>query len=272
MSPDLAAEREFLRRSLADARREHDAGDLSDEDYQLLRQRDQRRLDEVEHTLAEGSPDPAPAPRRPAARRARRRRANGYGIVGAVLLVAGAVVLVLHLTSTRLPGQVATGNLQLNQAQQISEELSQAADLLGAGQQSEAVQLYTAVLGQDPADPQALAQLGWLTYEQGVFDRRPSYVATGRSLLQRALSVDPRFGPAHLYDGVILLEQDHDANGAVAQFERFLQEQPSKQNLANGAPFIRQAFTEVGRPVPAQVPAATPTTGTPTTGTPSTTG
>ncbi|HXN60543.1 MAG TPA: hypothetical protein VN886_08830, partial [Acidimicrobiales bacterium] len=44
----LADEREFLRRSLDDAEREHDAGDLSDDDHALLVARDRARLAEVE--------------------------------------------------------------------------------------------------------------------------------------------------------------------------------------------------------------------------------
>ena len=46
----LTDERDFLRRSLDDADREHDAGDLSDEDHALLTARDAARLVEVEAT------------------------------------------------------------------------------------------------------------------------------------------------------------------------------------------------------------------------------
>ena len=48
----LTDEREFLQRSLADADRERDAGDLSVEDHALLVARDRARLDEVEAELA----------------------------------------------------------------------------------------------------------------------------------------------------------------------------------------------------------------------------
>ncbi len=48
----LTDEQDFLRRSLDDARREHEAGDLSDEDYDVLVTRDTARLAEVEAELA----------------------------------------------------------------------------------------------------------------------------------------------------------------------------------------------------------------------------
>ena len=48
----LTDERDFLRRSLADADREREAGDLSVEDHALLVARDRARLAEVEEELA----------------------------------------------------------------------------------------------------------------------------------------------------------------------------------------------------------------------------
>ncbi len=47
----LDDERDFLRRSLEDAAAEHAAGDLSDDDYRVLRARDEGRLAEVEGAL-----------------------------------------------------------------------------------------------------------------------------------------------------------------------------------------------------------------------------
>ncbi len=56
----LADEQDFLHRSLEDARREHEAGDLSDEDYELLAARDSARLAEVDSELAALGPEPRP--------------------------------------------------------------------------------------------------------------------------------------------------------------------------------------------------------------------
>ena len=57
----LRDERDFLQRSLADAEREHDAGDLSDEDHAVLVARDSARLTEVEAELAALGPTAADA-------------------------------------------------------------------------------------------------------------------------------------------------------------------------------------------------------------------
>ncbi len=48
----LTDERDFLQRSLADAEREREAGDLSEEDHAVLVARDHARLAEVERDLA----------------------------------------------------------------------------------------------------------------------------------------------------------------------------------------------------------------------------
>ena len=55
----LSDERDFLRRSLEDADREHVAGDLSDQDHAALVARDTAKLVEVEAELALLGPDPA---------------------------------------------------------------------------------------------------------------------------------------------------------------------------------------------------------------------
>jgi hypothetical protein len=281
VSRDLLDERAFLVRSLADADNEHDAGDLSDEDYELLRGRDQRRLDEVERRLAAaqdgggdaeagtaqngttsaeatrtGRPTRTPTRATRPVDRTKRRRARILGLVGLVLFVTGGVLLVVHLTSQRLPGQTATGTVKLNTAQQINEELSQADTLLGKGKVRAATRLYTEVITQDPNVPQALAQLGWLAYQQGVAQRSTRYIDAGQQLMERAISVQPDFGLAHLYEGIMVLRQNNDSATAVKEFKLFLNEQPSAQNLANGAPFIRQAFDAQHLAVPAPVPAA----------------
>jgi hypothetical protein len=253
-SAHLDDERMFLEASLADAEREHEAGDLSDEDYRVLRRRDQDRLDEVRRELARaetsgGADDPtprrngaSPRPHTKTRRASRRRLALGLG--GVALVIVGAVVLVLHLTSSRLPGQTPTGSVQLSQAQRINQELAQADALLQSNNVQGAITLYGDVLSEDPDDPAALAQLGWLTYEQGVLRSDTKTTGDGRRLVEKAIASDRAFGPAHLYEGVILLRTAHDPAGAVGQFRMFLKDHPSKQNLENGAPFIREAFAD----------------------------
>ena len=117
----LTDERDFLRRSLEDAAREHEAGDLSDEDHALLVARDSARLAEVEAELAAlGPAEPAPAPdaaaeparrpRPPETRRPMPRVAPGRDRGRrCLLIVAGGVILVAHFVQARQPGPGLVG-------------------------------------------------------------------------------------------------------------------------------------------------------------------
>jgi tetratricopeptide (TPR) repeat protein len=275
---------------LADAFAEHRAGDLSDEDYQALRRRDTARLaaldlrmagvtdspqvadvPEVENVPAtgEGAADgriagagaggeagaeaEAGSSRIPRPKRSRRQRLLLGG--GVAALIAALVVVVSVDAAHRLPGQTISGNIALSRQQQVSQTLAQAAVLVNRGQTGEAARLYQQVLGQQPNNEVALAQLGWLEYETGVQGSTPSLVAQGRTDLERAVTLAPTDFAARLYLGTVLLQQDNNAAGAVAQYERFLAANPPTAVLQQAAGLIRKAYTEAGVPVPAQVPA-----------------
>ena len=282
----LDARRQFLEQSLADAFAEHRAGDLSDRDYQTLRRRDTARLaaldirmveaddlaaagsgasvatavvagaDEGDESArvrpldaAESAPTAAPAPRR-----SRRQRLL---ISGAVASFAAALVLVVALfAANRLPGQTPSGNPTLSQQAQVQQSLDQAATLENEGQPGAAAQLYQKVLGQDPQNEVAVAQLGWLEYQTGAQGKSASLIADARAKLEQAVKLNPADYAARLYLGTVLLDQDHDASGAVAQYQAFLAANPPASLLQQAASLLRQAYTQAGMPVPAAVPAA----------------
>jgi cytochrome c-type biogenesis protein CcmH len=282
----LDARRQFLEQSLADAFAEHRAGDLSDFDYQALRRRDTARLAaldirmvEADDLAAAGSgvsvatgvaaevdegdevaevgpvdvtgsaPTAVPAPRR-----SRRQRLL---IGGAVTSFAAALVLVVALfAANRLPGQTPTGNPTLSQQAQVQQSLDQAATLENEGQPGAAAQLYQKVLGQDPQNEVAVAQLGWLEYQTGAQGKSASLIADARAKLEQAVKLNPADYAARLYLGTVLLDQDHDASGAVAQYQAFLAANPPASLLQQAASLLRQAYTQAGMPVPAAVPAA----------------
>jgi hypothetical protein len=264
----LADRRDFLRRSLDDADQEHEAGDLADDDYELLRRRDEARLAEVEARLAaldEAAPDAVAGPPAPPARPARRpaggprryfhrpRRRWWMGVVGAAALVGGAAVLVVNLTSQRLPGQVATGGVQLSGARLVDQELDQAAVLADEGKAVTALRLYAAVLDADPHQATALAESGWLEWESGSGSGQAALERKGRTLVAEAARVDPSFYAGPLYLGTIEV-QEGDAAAAVAQFERYLADHPPAGWTKDFAPEIRRAFAAAGRPLPKGVP------------------
>ena len=288
----LEDEREFLVRSLDDAELEHSAGDLSPGDFELLRRRGRARLDEVEASRAarDAALDAGPAPGPPGAGRTvaadggpgvdPSARADGAGevggapaagattpghrrrrwwlvAVGAAAMAAGAVLLVVHLNSPQLPGQSISGSVDLNASQQIQQELAQAAALANEGTKgsvAQALAIYRQVLAKEPDQPQALAEVGWLEWEAGAVADKPSLVAEGKALVQRSLKVEPDDYAAHFSLGTILLKEG-DAAGAAAQYRTYLAQGPPAGELAAAAPYLREAFTAAGLPLPAGVPA-----------------
>jgi hypothetical protein len=268
--------RDFLRRSLADADREHDAGDLSDDDYAVLRRRDERLLAEVEASLAAlgggddvGGDGGAPAPRPTAGRsprpglvplvlddddepRPRRRRRTWLAIVGTAAIVAGVVLLVVHLSSPRLPGETATGSITLSHSQQIEEQLAEATTLVQKNELVTALGVYKQVLSETPHQPQALAEWGWLDWQAAATAGNLTLAAEGRSAVNESVEVDPSLYAGHLYLGTILLAQ-RQPSAAVAQYRDFLADHPPAPWVTNATPSIEKAFAEAHQPLPAGV-------------------
>jgi len=268
-SPDdqrwyLSDEREFLRRSLADAEREHAAGDLSDEDHAVLVARDRSRLAEVETELAALDAAPtatAPAPadvgaELPSAAQAEHSPLplwRRLGIVGACLLIAaGAVILVEHFVQARQPGQASSGSVSLSQAQLIEQQLQQAAVLNDKGSTKAALELYDKVLSEDPSNPAALAYAGFLQWNVGSTAQVASLVRIGRAEIETSVKDSPTYYQGHLFYGLVLENQDHNHAAAVAQFDDFLADNPPAAELPQAAPLVAPAYKGAGVPLPAQ--------------------
>jgi tetratricopeptide (TPR) repeat protein len=285
----LDDEREFLRRSLADADRERDAGDLSAEDHALLVGRDRARLAEVEDELAAldaaattaaaatttAAATNAAAAKTPEGRRrdeaARAERApmalwRRLGIVVSCLLIAlGAVILVVHDVRARQPGQASSGSVTVSQAQLIEQQLAQASTLNQKGSTKAALVLYDKVLSEDPSNPIALAYAGFLQWNVGSTAQVASLVRIGRAEIETAVKDSPSYYQAHLFYGLVLENQDHDHTAAVAQFNDFLADLPAGANaeLAQAAPLVSGAYKSAGVALPAAFANATSTTATP---------
>lgn len=260
----LVDRRDFLRRSLDDADREHEAGDLDDADYELLRRRDLTALADVEAQLDRlevGTPRPGSRADRKKPDRtgrlpeARRRHRTWLAVAGTAAVVAGAVVLVASLMTSRLPGQVATGSIKTSQAQEIERELAQAATLVAEGKDVQALQAYEGVLVLVPQQPTALAESGWLEWESGSQSQNASLEAKGQAEVAKAVTVAPGFYAGRAYLGTIEVGRG-DATAAVAQYRRFLADHPPKTWVRDYAPEIRTAFTHAGQPVPPGVPSS----------------
>jgi hypothetical protein len=274
----LLDERAFLQRSLDDAEREHEAGDLSDEDHATLVARDAPRLLEVESELAalgghldhdgvSGPPAPTGAPHDggdTAEQRPQMPLWRRVGIVVSCLFIAlGAVVLVVHFVQSRQPGQPSSGSVTLSQAQLIEQQLQQALVLNNQGQTRQALVLYNKVLSEDPSNPAALSYAGWLQWNVGTSAHVSSLVRIGRAEVERAVHVSPTYYEGHLFDGLILQNQDHNDAAAVAQFNDFLEDGPPGAEPAQVASLVAPAYQAVGQPLPAAFQIATTSTSTP---------
>jgi hypothetical protein len=195
--------------------------------------------------------------------RTRRRRRNLLGVIGVLAIAAALVVLVVALVSPRLPGESSSGSVNLSPSQEVERQLEQAATLVNQGKLANALTVYQIVLREDPHQPQALAESGWIEYESGVTTGSSSLIAKGRASVEASVRAQPDGYAGHLYLGTIDLQQDHDPAAAVGQYQLFLSEDPPASLISQAATFLRQAYTEDGQPVPSQVPAASPTTTAP---------
>ncbi len=254
--------RQFLERSLEDARREHEAGDLTDVDYEALRRRDEELLAAVIAEQAAASHDArrgaevggtgrADAVERVGAARrlwALRRRWWFVG-AGVLLVAAGALLLVDALVAPRLPGQSETGTIDLNTAQRIERQLTQAKTLVRAGNASEALKVYGEVLAEDPKQPVALAEWGWLDWEAASKAKEPTVAAEGASALEEAVRLDERLFAAQYYLGTVLVEEGAPQK-AVPHFAQFLADKPTAAWRREAAPEIRVAYAAAHRPLP----------------------
>lgn len=154
MDPDrlaaLEEERRFLLRSLADLEREHENGDVDEDDYRELRDGYTVRAAAVLREIESGR---AALPAKPPV--SWRRRA-----IGAVAVVATIAVVWWALSASsaqRLPGQQISG---LDPRDQTQVLLSQARSLQ-ASDPATAADLYGQVLEDDPDNAEALAYRGW---------------------------------------------------------------------------------------------------------------
>ena len=267
----LEDERAFLQRSLEDADRELESGDLSADDHAVLVARDAARLAEVEAELAALVPDP----RQPAAEEAASdppetkdhrpmpvwRR---VGIVASCLLIAlGAVILVVHFVQARQPGQTSSGTVTLSQAQLIEQQLQQALVLNNQGQTKQALVLYDRVLSEDPSNPAALAYAGWLQWNIGTSAHVSSLQRVGRAEIERAVHVAPSYDQGHLFDGLVLENEDHNHAAAVSQFNDFLADGPPAAELSQVASLVAPAYQGAGQPLPSPFSGGTTTSSAP---------
>ena len=186
---------------------------------------------------------------------------------GVICLLAGVIVaLVFSNTSPRLPGNTGSGGVTLSQGQQDQRELAQAATLEEEGQYTEALQLYQQVLSQDPGNPGALSEAGWLEFEAGVLGGSQTSLEQGEANEESAVKIEPGLPTAHAYLGSMYFVEGEVAQ-AVVQYSHYLADGPTAAEMSPFLPDIRKAFSETKTPLPS-IAAQTPATQTPAAQTP----
>ena len=215
----LEEEREFLLQSIRDLDAEFAAGDLDEHDHRSLRDDYTARAADVLRRL-EGSDTPArpplPGGKAPPGGGSRRRAA-----VAAVLLAivaGGAGYAVASASDDRLATDEATGDI----VEGSTDRITKAQLLVNQGKILEAVKVYDELLDEDPRNPVALAQRGWLLVQVG----EPSLVDSGLASIDRAIAVEPSYADAYFFRGMTLLRAKAEPVMAAEAFQAGLDANP----------------------------------------------
>jgi tetratricopeptide (TPR) repeat protein len=238
LDPDALAaleeQRDFLLRSLDDLEREHDAGDLDDDDHRELRDDYTARAAEVLRAIDE---------HRSAFADAARPRS-----LGRTLAVAGAVavfavlsgVLVAGALGARQAGDSATGGLNVKRtpsqrAQSCIEKMSEPAT---------AVTCFQDVLDDDPRNVVALTWLGW-TLELSSSSVSPEQATqlqgAATDLVDRAVEYDPDYSYARAFRAVLAYRR-----GDFARAKEYLADFRARKPSPDAAAVIDQMDLEAG--------------------------
>ena len=243
---ELEEERQFLLDSLRDLEREHEAGDIAWDDYEVLRDDYTARAAEVLKAL-EAVETGRPEPRRAAlaARPRSRKLVATVLLVGMVALAAGSVFV---LASDRRAGDPITGSVPDTPA----GKLALAHQYEGEGEAVEALKLYDEVLREDPENVEALTYRGWLLKLAGLPDR-------AQTSLDKAVALAPDYPDARFFRGMLLYQDRQDPVAAIPEFEAYLASNPP----AGTAEAVQEVLDRARRDAAASTTVATTTTSAP---------
>jgi tetratricopeptide (TPR) repeat protein len=253
---ELEEEKTALYRTLRELEFDHEAGHLSDADYQSLRERYEARAAALITDLDALGPAPAPretptaAPAAAAPPRVSWTRQPMALAAGAVVLLVFGVIIGVNASRFTEPDQTMTppGSrlpvpgpgadagaspvgppaMRFEPGKPIPPEilagmLNAARQSLFDGNYSQAIAAYQAVLKRDAKNVDALTHLGLIVAIGGHAD-------TALETIDRALAIDPKYPPAYLYRGQVLFEQKQDYAGAVKAWESFLKLVPKGED------------------------------------------
>lgn len=212
MTPDqlhaLEEERDFLLRSITDLDREHEAGDVTDEDYATLRDDYTARAAAVLRSIELGR---APRRARPAVPRSRVLLTIG----ASVLVVAVIWVLLVRSASDRRAGDTITGGPEATDPNSLLVE----ARSLIASDPSGALQLFQQVLEREPDNVEARTYIGWVIALDGLSSGMQGDALRERGeqalvAIDAARELDPTYVDAQCFTAIIRFRMLEDPDGA----------------------------------------------------------
>jgi len=259
---ELAEEKAATYRALKELSFDHEAGSLSDDDFQGLRDRYEARAADLLSKLdALGAiPAPPPAAARPEAAPRSWTRSPAAVAVGGVALLGLGIALGAGVSRYTTPDETATrpGGLMPGPAlpdpgplmpgapgtgaaagrtippEIMARMLAAARQSLMEGRYQEAIAAYQAVLARDTKNVDAMTHLGLIVAMGGHGD-------AALETFDKALKIDPTYPPALLYKGQVLYEVKRDYAGAIKAWERFVTLTPPGEDRQRVAVLIEEA-------------------------------
>jgi len=235
-------------RALRELEFEHGAGHIGDADYADLRARyeaDAAAVISELDRLAPVRPAPVASAPAPTAPRGAWGHPAALAVAALALLTFGVALgvgIMRYTEPDRMASAPAVGGPPMASMdapsaanaprgpvtpQMLQGMLGAARSSLFAGRYGEAMTAYQAVLKRDPNNVDALTHMGLIAAiaAQGT-EHGPEMATRSLDLFERALAIDPNYGPALLYRGQVLYEVRKDAAGAIRSWEQFLAVSP----------------------------------------------
>jgi hypothetical protein len=227
----MEEQRAFLRQSLRDLEREHDAGDLDDVDYDTLKHDYEARLQSVERAVDEGKAEYAST-------RVERSRTRTYAIVAGVVVFA----LLCGFGVARSAGRRDASSSITGEITKTARERNIECLTLATDDSQKAIDCYTKVLADAPNNVESLTYRGWVKFLNGD--------ASGVQDLQSAVMIDGTYPDVHAFLAVVLFRAGC-ASDAQAELTRLDALHPS--------PLIVDQVRELRTQVQAALTASTTT-------------
>ena len=222
--------------SLVDARREHADGEIDDERFATIVEREESALatlrEELAHVESQVSEDPVTVP---AARRHRRR----WLALALACFALAAGFLVWANLGLRQAGSSATGGLSLSQTQRVEQLLTEGEADIATGDVVAALAAYDQVLSIQPTNVNALTEAGWLDFSAGSATKNASVVARGVRELTHAVEDAPTSAAPRLYFAIAAGATPGERTLARNQFEIFVRLHPTAAQLAIARPYMK---------------------------------